>query len=251
MSGFTGFEDVWAARLGGLRNVVRQHVIASQLGEHLGPARTALDVGCGQGTQAIALARRGLAVTGIDPAPDLLDRMCADAQEQRVQVRALQGDLAGLAEVIGGERFDLVCAHGLLMYLDDAYAGLAALAARATPGGLVSFTVRNGDALAYRPGIRGDFAAALAAFESVGYRNELGVDAYAHRRADVEKWCSATGLDIVEWYGVRVLTDGVPSSATPDDVDLAACLAAEVDAGRRDPYRALGSMLHFVARAAR
>ena len=167
MSGFTGFEDVWAARLGGLRNVVRQHVIAAQLGEHLGSVRTALDVGCGQGTQAIALARRGLAVTGVDPAADLLDRLRADAREQHVQVRALRGDLAGLTEVIGGERFDLVCAHGLLMYLDDAYAGLEALAARVAPGGLVSFTVRNGDALTPHEALSVIFAQLKSRFDSL------------------------------------------------------------------------------------
>jgi 2-polyprenyl-3-methyl-5-hydroxy-6-metoxy-1,4-benzoquinol methylase len=60
MSAFSEVEDVWSARLGNLRSVVRQHVIREQLHAHLGGVATVLDVGCGQGTQAIELAARGL-----------------------------------------------------------------------------------------------------------------------------------------------------------------------------------------------
>ena len=248
MSTFTGFEAVWAERLGNLRNVVRQHVIAHQLAEHLGTARTALDVGCGQGTQTIQLARRGMAVTGVDPSSDLLARMTTAAEAAGRPVRAVRGTIDDLDDVIDDEQFDLVCAHGLLMYLPDAAAAIKTLAERLVDGGVLSFTVRNGDALAYRPGIRGDYRAALAAFEGGDrYRNELGVDAAAHSRAQIEEWCVRAGLAITAWYGVRVLTDGVPADTTAGEVDLDACLAAEVEAGRRDPYRAFGSQLHFLA----
>jgi S-adenosylmethionine-dependent methyltransferase len=111
----------------------------------------------------------------------------------------------------------------------------------------MSFTVRNGDALAYRPGTRGDFVSALAAFGADAHRSDLGAAAHAHTREQVEHWCSRADLTIDAWYGVRVLTDARPPSAEPDDVDLPNCLAAEVEAGRRDPYRHVGSMLHFIA----
>jgi S-adenosylmethionine-dependent methyltransferase len=158
-----------------------------------------------------------------------------------------KGDLERLDTLPGAANFDLVCAHGLLMYLSDAEAALHRLVHRTTPGGRLSFTVRNADALAYRPGVRGDFASALAAFNTHGYRNDLGAAAQAHTREQVEHWCSRADLTIDAWYGVRVLTDHRPSSAQPDDVDLPNCLAAEVEAGRRDPYRHFGSMLHFIA----
>lgn len=247
MSSFTGSEDVWAARLGNLRDTVRQHVIAVQLSEHLHGVRTVLDVGCGQGTQALRLAELGLDVTGTDPSTELLDRFRAEAAARGARVRVLPGDVAILDASLGSDTFDLVCAHGLLMYLPDAATALSALTRRLTPAGRLSFTVRNADALAYRPGIRGDFAAALAAFETTAYRSELRIDAQAHTRAQVTQWCLQAGLRIDAWYGVRVLTDGQPATARPQDVDLANCLAAEVEAGRRDPYRSFGSMLHFIA----
>jgi hypothetical protein len=114
-------------------------------------------------------------------------------------------------------------------------------------GGLVSFTVRNGDALAYRPGARGQWRAALEAFDATSYVNELGAPATAHRLADVLSWCDDLGLEVERWYGVRVLSDGLQDDA-PDPETLDDCLAAEVEAGRRDPYRRLGSQLHVIAR---
>jgi S-adenosylmethionine-dependent methyltransferase len=69
--------------------------------------------------------------------------------------------------------------------------------------------------------------------------------------AEVSGWCEEAGLAMERWYGVRVLTDGVPADQMPDPDTLADCLAAEVEAGRRDPYRRLGSQLHIIARAPR
>jgi SAM-dependent methyltransferase len=253
VSVFGGVERVWGARLGTLRNVVRQHVIGQQLNAHLDASvQTVLDVGCGQGTQALALAAHGLTVTGVDPSAELLAQMMSDAAVRGLSVEALPGDLHSIEDVVGGRSFDLVCAHGLLMYLPDARSALAALTSRTRPGGLVSFTFRNGDALAHRPGLRGDWRGALEAFGSSDhYINELGAGARAHRLDDVRVWCQELDLDIEQWYGVRVLTDSRPAEEMPDPTSIQDCLAVVVEAGRRDPYRALGSQLHVVARQRR
>lgn len=248
VSTFDGHEAVWSGRLGSLRNTVRQHVVREQLHSHLDGVTSALDVGCGQGTQAVELAARGIRVTGVDPAPELLALLAASARARGCAVETVPGSLADLERLLDGRAFDLVCAHGLLMYLPDARAALATLGGLVRAGGLVSFTVRNGDALAFRPGVRGDWPAALAAYDATTYTNELGASATAHRLADVLDWCDELGLDVEGWYGVRVLTDGVPAGAPPDPDTLAACLAAEVEAGRREPYRRFGSQLHVIAR---
>src|SRR5581483_5800097 len=67
-STFGDGRPVWLGRLDKVRNVVRQEMISRQLDRHLRtpPARI-LDVGAGQGTQSIRLARVGHCVLAVSP----------------------------------------------------------------------------------------------------------------------------------------------------------------------------------------
>ena len=185
MTGFVPGEQAWIDRLGNLRNVVRQEVISRQLAPLVGPGSSVLDVGCGQGTQALRLASAGCRVTGVDPSPDLLARCADSARVGHLEVELLEGGIEGVADLCGGRTFDLVCCHGVLMYLDDWAPAVGHLAERVARGGHVSLTFRNGHALAMRPGLRGDWAGALAAFDATTYVNELGLPARAHRTPDI------------------------------------------------------------------
>jgi hypothetical protein len=60
--------------------------------------------------------------------------------------------------------FDQVLWRGTAMYLGDITPMLTALARVTAPGGARSVLVRNGLTTAMRDGLRGDSAAALAAF---------------------------------------------------------------------------------------
>ncbi len=208
-----------------------------------------LDVGCGQGTQAIELAASGCTVTGVEPSQRLRDLCMQAAHERAVSIELLDGTIEELGVVMAGRVFDLVCAHGLLMYLDDFALAISNLVDRVSPTGLLSVTFRSGHALAMRPALRRDWAGALSAFGAERYTNELGVEARAHRLENVAAELRSCGLDVVEWYGVRVFNDAVASdAAVPENEDLAALLDAEDRAGRLDPYRSLGSQLHVIAR---
>lgn len=249
MASFKRGEQLWTERLGNLRNVVRQEIIGRQVADHTESGMTVLDVGCGQGTQALRLAQAGCVVTGVDPSQGLLAEFAAGAANAGCAVELHEGVLDDLDMLIGQRRFDTVCAHGLLMYLDDRAAAISRLADRVEPGtGRLSLTVRNGHALAMRPGLRGDWAGAIAGFDTTEYVNELGVPARADRIDDLASELNAGGMTIVEWYGVRVFNDGItPEAEAPVGEDLELLIAAEDMAGRRDPYRWLGSQLHVVA----
>ena len=115
MNGFRLGEQPWKDRLGNLRNTVRQEVIARQIAPLAGRGVTVLDVGCGQGTQALRLASSGCRVTGVDPSSDLLD-LCAEAAlARRLDVELLRGRIEDLDGLCGDRRFDLVCCHGVMM----------------------------------------------------------------------------------------------------------------------------------------
>jgi S-adenosylmethionine-dependent methyltransferase len=115
---------------------------------------------------------------------------------------------------------------------------------------VASLLVRNGDALAMRPGLLGDWAACAGAFGSDRYQNRIGVTARADRLAELTGRLAAHGLRVTAWYGVRVFTDTVPDSSggAEPPPDLPVLLDCEERAGRTDPYRRVAALLHIIAR---
>jgi len=243
-------EGHWQSLLGMTRDVVRQEVVTRQLLEQLSvePLRI-LDVGCGQGTQTLRMAARGHRVTAVDPSADLLARLESDlTAELRGRVRVVRGAVQDLTGLVEPAAFDVVLCHGLLMYFPDPGPVLAALSEVLAPGGTLSLLVRNGDALAMRAGLLGDWRTAAAQFGTTSYRNRLGIQARADRLTDLTAALCDHGLTLTTWYGVRVFTDTAPDDAPPPTgPELTALLTCEERASRTDPYRRVAALLHLFA----
>lgn len=208
-----------------------------------------LDVGMGQGTQALRLARAGHKVTGVEQDPAMVAAaraaLAAEPEGIRGRVRIVEGDGRETGVHFLPGSFDVVLCHGVLMYVEEPDALLAGLARMLAHGGLLSLLVRNADALAMRPGLAGDWAGAMAAFDSTVYRNRLGLQARADRLGAVSASLAGIAAPLHAWYGVRVFTDGASDEARPpEEAELAALLAAEERAGRTDPYRRVAALLH-------
>jgi SAM-dependent methyltransferase len=207
-----------------------------------------LDVGMGQGTQALRLARAGHQVTGVEKDATMLaaarESLAGEPEGIRERVRLVQSDGRDTGVHFLPGSFDVVLCHGVLMYVEEPDALLAGLGRMLAPGGLVSLLVRNADALAMRPGLSGDWATALASFDTVSYTNRLGLDVRADRLAALTATLAGIGAPLQAWYGVRVFTDtAVDGAEIP--ADLESLLAAEERAGRTDPYRAVAALLHL------
>lgn len=251
--GFAAGEEQWRTRLGTLRQVVRQEVVARQLAAHLPdlPSRRVLDIGCGQGTQAVLLARRGHFVTGLDSSAQLLGdfraALAAEPAEVANRVHLVQGQAEAVAGLFPPSRFDAVLCQGVLMYLPDPDPLLDAIAQVLAPGGIVSLLVRNGDALAMRPGLLGDWDSVGKAFDGASYLNRIGVHARADRLKDLTAALTRRHISVAQWYGVRVFTDTAASDAPlPDAATLNAIVGFEERAGRTDPYRHVAALLHLI-----
>lgn len=238
---------------GSLRGRARTYVVHEHLRAVLpAPPASVVDVGGGAGNQSLPLAVEGHVVTIVDPSPAMLDR----ARRRRASLPAEVADRVRLVEAGGeeapealDERFAAVLNHGVLPYLDDPGPMLAALCALAEPGGVVSMIAKNLDTLAVRPAQQGDWAAALASFDPDHDRevNLLGLETRGDRVDDLAARLARHGVELVDWFGVRLLSDGwVSEEDVGEDEDL--LLRVELEASRRDPYRGMSRLFHLVGR---
>ncbi len=229
-------------------------MVARQLDEQIagrfpvGRRLRVLDVGMGQGTQSLRLARAGHRVTGVERDATMIaaarDALAGQPEGIRERMRIVEGDGRDTGVHFLPGSFDVVLCHGVLMYVEEPDPLLAGLARMLAPGGLLSLLVRNGDALAMRPGLHGDWAGALASFDTTAYRNRLGLDVRADRLATLTARLASIGAPLHAWYGVRVFTD-TATDGTALPADLEPLLAAEERAGRTDPYRGIAALLHL------
>ncbi|MFJ9820225.1 class I SAM-dependent methyltransferase [Streptomyces sp. NPDC101151] len=219
-----------------------------------------LDVGMGQGTQALRLARLGHQVTGVEQDATKIaaarEALAGEPEGIRERFRLVQGDGRDTGVHFLPGSFDVVLCHGVLMYVEEPDPLVAGLARMLAPGGLLSLLVRNGDALAMRPGLSGDWAGALAAFDTTAYLPHSRIDPNGGTtlrpglgvRADRLSALTATLAGIAAplhaWYGVQVFTDTAADDARIPD-DLETLLAVEERAGRTDPYRGAAALLHL------
>lgn len=237
--------------------MVRQELVTRQLDEQIagrfpvGQRLRVLDVGMGQGTQALRLLRAGHRVTGLERDARMLsaahEALAAEPEGVRERMRIIEGDGRDTGVHFLPGSFDVVLCHGVLMYVEEPDPLVAGLARMLAPGGLLSLLVRNGDALAMRPGLSGDWRSALAAFDTTAYTNRLGLEVRADRLEALTATLAGIGAPLYAWYGVRVFTDTVPDGTPPPaaEDELSALLAAEERAGRTDPYRRVAALLHL------
>jgi len=140
---FSNLAEHYNSSGGILRQVVRHELVDRGLAEHLPPPPARIvDVGGGAGQQAIPLLRRGYRVTIIDPSPKMLaeagQRLAREEAGVRGLVRRVEGTGERARETLGGETFEGVLCHGVLMYLEDPRPMIHALSALLRPGGVVS-----------------------------------------------------------------------------------------------------------------
>ncbi len=105
----------------------------------LAPGHEVLDVGCGPGRHALALATRGLSVTGYDASPDFVALARAAAAERGVPARFAVGDVRDLPYEAAFDAVLCLCQGGFgLLGGHDEPAVFTRLARALRPGGTLA-----------------------------------------------------------------------------------------------------------------
>jgi SAM-dependent methyltransferase len=119
------------SELGEITEAIEDRLLLRLLGEVAG--HDVLDVGCGDGSLALELSRRGARVTGVDANPEMIERAVARAAAAGAEVTFAVG--AGQRLPFPDACFDVVLAKTVLCFVADAETMIAEMARVLRPGG--------------------------------------------------------------------------------------------------------------------
>ena len=157
--------------------------------------RRVLDVGCGGGILAEAMARLGADVTGIDLSEKPLKVAQLHLLESGLSIEYVLSSAEELS-IQGKESFDVVTCMELLEHVPDPASTVAACARLAKPGGRVFFSTINRNPRAY-------LFAVIGAEYLLGLLPR-GTHDYARfiKPAELSRWSRNAGLDLLELKGM-------------------------------------------------
>ena len=209
--------DVWWSDRGpfqGLHelNVARVDYFRRVFGGFAG--KRVLDVGCGGGILAEALAREGARVTGVDPSEKSLAVARAHAARSRLKIDYRSGTAEGLSAAGFAGAFDLVFAVDVLEHVDDLERSLGAIARLLAPGRAVGFLTHNRTAAA--------FLQLIWAEEYVEHTMPEGFHEFRRfiTPGELTEALGRKGLAVQELRGVARAADGSGRRLLSDDLSV-------------------------------
>jgi S-adenosylmethionine-dependent methyltransferase len=186
------------------------------LQRHMGDRRLRiLDVGGGNGYNAIYFAKLGHAVTLLDYSPAMLAeaRKAAALEGVVEKISFIQADVNDIQQVLGGEQFDLILCHLMIEFVGEPVAALHAICQRLAPGGLLSVLDANRYSEVYRKAFQAnDLVAALGLVESKAYFHPwFNCLTPLFSSSEMISILCASGCELIGDYGVLCLCAYLPN----------------------------------------
>jgi SAM-dependent methyltransferase len=185
LAGAGYWDGVW--RRSSRRSVGRfghfRHAFARLLDRHASPGDKVCEVGCANSVWVPHLARRGVAVWGLDYSATGLERLRRQLASEGLTATLIEADLLG-PQPFGAETFDLIFSLGVVEHFRDPAAPVAAMCHAVRPGGRLLTMV---------PNLAGVWGSLQALLDRAVYDLHVVYD-----RADLDAMHRAAGLTVLE-----------------------------------------------------
>jgi SAM-dependent methyltransferase len=187
----------------------------------------------------------------VDTSADALAVLRRRADEAGVEIRAVQGDLDRLPELVGPVSCDLLLCHSVLEVVDDPADALAQIAAVLRPGGVASILAANRVAAVVARVAAGRLSDARELLsDPLGSSGDGDPLARRFTMAQLEQLVTEAGLRPRSVHGVRIFADVAPAALVDIDPRAAEDLIALERAAADDPaYATIATGLHVLADA--
>ncbi|WP_161798999.1 methyltransferase domain-containing protein [Caenimonas sp. SL110] len=169
---FDGYADGFEEHLVEVLNYRAPEILVARVAQMKRLFERALDLGCGTGLCGVKLRPLAAHIDGVDLSANMVDR----ARERGVYDQVHEADAAEYLRR-SGERYDLIVAADVFIYVGALEAVFEGAARAITPGGVFCFSVEK------------------EAQQEFALRASLR---YAHSRGYIERLAAENGFDIVE-----------------------------------------------------
>ncbi|GGU32075.1 methyltransferase domain-containing protein [Nocardioides albus] len=233
-------ETPWAR----IRYTVVEEVLRRQCAE-LGESLRVLDVGGGDGMDALPLALAGHEVTIVDPSESWL----AEAKRRAAEAGAALTTLVGGVEDLPEGEWDLVLCHFVLHYRPADASDVRRLAAAVRPGGRLSVMVPNPASMVLRQLVTGGPEAALIELHAdTKHAVTFAHDVRKVPMPDLEAELADAGLRLTGRFGTRIANDLlVDNDAKNDPAYFDRLLELERELCDQEPFARIAGMYQLVA----
>ena len=238
------WRDYTATPWARIRYTVVEEILRRQCAE-IGEGLRILDVGGGDGLDALPLALAGHDVTILDPSEPWLAEAERRAAEADASLNTIVGGLDDLPE---GE-WDLVLCHFVLRYRPAGTGDVRRLAAAVRPGGRLSVMEPNPASMVLRQLVSAGPEAALTELRAeVKHAVTFDHDVRKVSIAEMEAELAAAGLSLTGRFGTRIANDLLTDDAAKHDpAYFNHLLELERELCDQEPFVRVGGMYQLVA----